>query len=223
MGRVVRIDRADKKRREKITQRYTENARDRAEIRAAEIGPQADARRSRGEATDEQQRLVVELETVFAKAGDQCGVNFGERFGAVFLKLGLQALNTEFLAGRIRAFDEAVGVKREQTARLGFNRDTGKFAFGQNAERHVCRFVLHDFASARGKVQDRRVTGDAESQPFARFRQKAKRDEHVGPFERVNHFVQAWSKMRGVVAGTEQHARGAFDHTHHDAGRNAVT
>ncbi len=67
------------------------------------------------------------------------------------------------------------------------------------------------------------MTGDAEAQAFARFRQEAECDEHVGLFERIEDFVQARREMRGVVAGGEQHARGAFHHAHDDAGRDAVS
>src|ERR1700723_1452316 len=135
------------------------------------------ARRSRREAADQQKRLIVELEAVLAEAGDQGGVNVGEGFVAVFLKFGLQALDAEFFAGGVRAFHKAVGVKREQAAGLGFDRGAGEVTFGQNSEGHIRRLVLHNFVGPRGKMQNRRMAGDAEAQAFAGFRQEAKCDE----------------------------------------------
>jgi len=81
---------------------------------------------------------------------------------------------------------------------------------------------LDDGVGARREMQNGGVAGDAEAEAVARFGEEAEGDEHVGLFEGIEDFIEARGEMRGVVTAGQQHAGGAFDHAHDDAGGHAV-
>src|SRR5271167_3449237 len=66
------------------------------------------------------------------------------------------------------------------------------------------------------------MPGGTDAQRVAAFGDLAKSGKHFGAFQRVQNFVKALHQQIAFATRDQQHMRGAFQHAHQDAGRNAV-
>ena len=88
-----------------------------------------------------------------AEAGNQSGVDLGERLGGVFLKFGLEAGDAELFAFGVGGFDEAIGVQCEQTAGIGITATLANSPSGKMPSGMFDDSILRDFVGVREKYK----------------------------------------------------------------------